>query len=149
MARILGLIPSTEELPFHQQAYHAAWSFGPGTVPNNTSVAYAIGSYTMPFDGELHASFNVVYGWLVNWFQHVQVSMLTSAPGPNWSPILLQMARSTSTHLRGQLPMYARWDNLVKGQVVNLSLYFQVGNGGIEVGCEAVAGSVRAVRIGS
>jgi hypothetical protein len=152
MARTLGLIPTTDDLPFQQQPYHVihfAEAGGPGEVLNDSSKPFVVGNFAMPWDGELHASLTVEYSWLAGYFQHVQASMVTSLPGPNWSPVLLQMAHSMSTRMRGQVPVYARWDNLMKGQVVNLSLYFQVGNGGIAVGCESVSGSVRATRMGA
>ena len=142
MPRIFGLIPSDEPMPFSQQFSN----IGGGTVGNNATGTFNVGTFTMPFAGELFADLTVVYSW--SGFQHVMVGIQLSTPAPTGWSQFQHLALQSST-LRSQLPMYATWSNLAKGQIVTLVLWGWVGGGGPSVAFEAISGTVRATRLGA
>jgi hypothetical protein len=142
MPRVFGLIPTTDDLPFAQQAYHLG---GPSIGNNAGWVGASIGTYQMPWDGELFAHLTTVYSFT----GHQQVTQyLSGSPGPAMNAQFTHVAIIGSGYLRGQMPLYGWWTNLLKNQVVTLTLMMYVGGGGSNVSCEVITGTVRAVRVG-
>lgn len=144
MPRIFGLIPSNEELPFQQQFFGVAG----GNIPNNGSATYAVGTYTMPWAGDLFASLTSTYYFAG--FQAVYPDLTPSIPTPNSAPTMYHTAfKNPGNPLRGQLPLMAWWTNLTKGQVITINARVTIGGGGPAVQYEGVWGTVRAVRVGA
>ena len=143
MPRIFGLVPTPEALPFAVGWFHVG---GP-TVPNNNSATCTLGTYTMPFDGELHANFTTVYSW--SGHQQGVVSLYSSTPQPGAFSWFTHIGlNDTGGTVRGQLPVHGCWSGLVKNQVVTVAMLFQAGGGGSNVAFEVASGYVRAVRVG-
>jgi hypothetical protein len=141
VSRTFGAIDSTDELPFYEQFYYV----GAGTVANNSSTNYAIGTVVMPWDGELYANFTVVYSW--TGYQQIATHLSNSSPTSSSTSFMTQVGGS-GTLTRGQLPIYATWQGLLKGQVVSLVALCLAGGGGPSVAFEGIAGTVRATRGG-
>jgi hypothetical protein len=139
--RLFGLIPTTDVLPFAQQAYY----LGGPSLPNNSGwVGYTIGTFQMPWDGELYAHLTTVYSFT----GHQQVAQyLSGSPGPAMNATYNHIAIIGSGSLRGQMPLYGRWTNLIRNQVVTLTLMILSGGGGSAVACEVISGTARAVRV--
>jgi len=141
MAKAAGLLLSDEELPFTMQHYYTG---GPGNVPNYSDVYYTIGTFQMPWDGQLFATFTAVYSW-TGGHQHVQAALLGCTPGVSDYSIFNAISTKAGG-TRGSIPMQAVWSSLAKNQVVTIVARCGTGNGGIVVNFENIAGSVRATR---
>lgn len=139
--RLWGLNLTNERLPFSQSYGYAGINQGIG---NSSSASYAAGSYTMPYAGNLTAAYTVNYSWPQNGHQMAAVHLYNSTPAPATSSYLNHIADNQNSYERGQLPIYAAWSNLVKGQVVSFVIYFLVGGGGPTVTFESWACTVRA-----
>lgn len=146
MPRIHGLIPSDSDLPYAEQHYLNAIG---GSVPNNSNVTYTIGTYNMPFPGDLFVSMTVEYTWPAGAFQQASPRLDASTPTPTTAPTLNHIAGAGTEIVRGQLPLYAYWSSLAQGTVVTIKMIFFTGGGGTAVGVDRVVGSARAVRLGS
>jgi hypothetical protein len=140
MGGLFGNAPTNEDLPFAQQFYY----LGFGLVGNSSASNYGIGSFVMPWAGTLFASFTVVVSWPGH--QHVQARLLYSSPNTSACSVAMVIGLCDYTNQAAQLPAYGYWANLVKGQVVNLAMYCEVGGGGNTANFEACGGTVRAVR---
>lgn len=139
--QIFGQHPSDLDLPFAEAHGQGA----PGLVVANASGAnIGAGSFTMPWDGSLTAAFTIVYSWQSNAHQHAVAHLAASSPVPATFSQFNHIGLSRAAVMRGQIPMYARWNDLVKNQVVNLGIYCGVGGGGWNVTFEWWAGNVRA-----
>lgn len=141
MPLFFGNIETTDELPFYEQYFYV----GLGTVGNNASANYSIGTVVMPWEGDLHAHLNVVYNW--TGYQQMATHVGNSSPAPTATSFMTQVGGSF-TLTRGQLPIYAQWQGLTKGQTVSLVVFCLAGGGGPSVAFETVAGTVRATHGG-
>jgi hypothetical protein len=139
--RLWGANKTDEDLPF-------ATTYGQGApglqVANATGGTVGAGSFTMPWAGSLTAAFTGVYLWQQNAHQQAQLHLGASSPGPTNYSALNQIAINDIGNMRGELPMYALWANLAKGQVVTFVIYLGVGGGGWPVTLQWWAGTVRA-----
>jgi hypothetical protein len=143
MPRIFGQIPTTDELPFQQLAL----AVGGGNIPNGGSAVYTVGTYTMPWDGELFASFTSTFYFAG--YQQVSPHLGSSIPVPNSYPTMNHIGfKNPGNPFRSQLPLMAWWVNLTRGQIITIKAGVNVGGGGNAVQFEGVWGTVRAVRVG-
>lgn len=145
MPRIFGLVPSDSDLPYAEQCYVVSLLT---SVPNNSNVTLTLGTYTMPFPGDLFATFTVDYTFPANTYQQASPRLDASTPTPNSAPTLNHIGGSGAEIMRGALPMYAYWSSLAQGTIVTIKMVFFSGGGGTAVGIDRAAGSVRAVRLG-
>lgn len=125
--RLWGNDLSDEEMPFAVSYIHG---YSGGVVGNNSVGALALGSYSMPWAGSLSATLTMSASWGQSGHQQWYVHFGNSSPGPNYNSVLTQVALNNITTMRGQLPAYATWQNLVKNQGVNLNVNIGVGGGG-------------------
>jgi hypothetical protein len=141
--RIFGQVPTIDPLPFHQWYMYATG----GSIANGGNAVYTLGTYTMPYDGELFASFTCTYSYLG--YQQVSPDLGSSTPLPNSYPTMNHIAvKSTGNPLRGQLPVMAWWTGLTKGQIITIKARVNVGGGGPAVTFGGIWGSLRSVRLG-
>jgi hypothetical protein len=132
---------SNEDLPFAHVHGHGA----PGMVVGNASGGYtACGWFTMPWAGNLTVTLTAVGSWVQGGHQQWSVHLASSSPSPNSYSFMHQICINNYTTMRGQLPAYAAWANLAKGQRVDFTLYMGVGGGGHNVTLEWWGETIRA-----
>jgi hypothetical protein len=139
--RLFGGNLSNEDLPFsvgYVQGYSG------GVVGNNSVGSIGLGSYTMPWYGNLSLNVLMSASWPQNGHQQWYIHLGNSTPGPTTNTVLTQIAINQYGSLRGQLPCYAQWQNLAKGTVVSFGLAIGVGGGGWNVTIEWWGATLRA-----
>jgi hypothetical protein len=114
------------------------------TVNNNSVGTIGVGSFYMPWAGNLSMTLTGVASWPQTGHQQWYLHLGNSSPGPNSASVLTQINLNNITTHRGQVPAYAMWLNLAKGQVVNFVLAVGVGGGGWNVSFEGWAATVKA-----
>jgi hypothetical protein len=117
------------------------------TWPDNSGYHLVdIGSFTMPWRGTAFLDMNIDFGWAgVDGYQHVQATMQYTNPTPtNYSNINV-VGSNQGGELAGNMPVYARWDDLAANLTVALTLGIYVGGGGPTASFYRISGSVRGM----
>lgn len=139
--RAWGADWSNEDLPFA----HVHGQGAPGMVIGNNSAGYTgAGWFTMPWAGNLAVTLTGVASWPQNGHQHWWINLGSSSPGPNSWSSMYQICINQYTTMRGQLPAYAMWFNLAKGQRVDFTIGVGVGGGGSNVTLEWWGETIKA-----
>lgn len=138
--RLFGNHPTQEDMPFA-----ITYGYAGGVVVANNSVAtLSVGSFSMPWTGNMSMTLTGVGSWSRNGHQQWYLHLGSSSPAPNYNSLLSQIAMNTLDTMVGQLPVYATWYNLAKGTVVSFVLVIGVGGGGWNVNLEAWSATVKA-----
>lgn len=139
--RLWGANPTDEDLPFAEGFGY----LGPGlVVGNGGSGTTSGGSFTMPWAGNLTAAYTGVCTWQQNGHQQAALHLGSSSPAPTSYSYMSSISMNFFGYNRVQIPMYAAWSGLAKGQVVSFVVYMYVGGGGWSVTLEALAATIRA-----
>jgi hypothetical protein len=133
MARQWGDHRTDEDLPF-AVAYGQGYSGG--VIGNNSVGTLGVGSFTMPWAGTLSATLTISATWPQNGHQQWYVHFGASSPYPTANSVLTTVNLNDLNTHRGQLPAYATWANLVKGQGVTFGINVGVGGGGTNLTLE-------------
>jgi hypothetical protein len=138
--RLWGNHISNEDMPFailHGQG-------GGGVVPNASGLYFSVGSFYMPWAGNLSLTLTAVGSWAQSGHQQWSVHLANSTPAPPSCSFFHQICINQYASMVGQLPAYAMWTNLAKGQVVTFTLYVGAGGGGHNVNFEGWSATVKA-----
>lgn len=139
--RLWGNHPTDEDMPF---AIGNTAVYSGVSVANLTNGTVAAGTFTMPWAGSMTVTATAAYSWPIESHQQVTLHLNASSPPPSSYSVMHQIALNRFSDLRGQLPMYATWANLVKGQQVNFYVTLGVGGGGATVLLEWISLTARA-----
>jgi hypothetical protein len=123
-ARQWGLIRVAEDTWVFEnlaaQTYNAPLTQG---VYNN----FAIGSFQMPFAGQLHAE--IYSEWTSNSYEQINTRLSASSPAPTVTSDVPRICDAAGGAWRGIQPCYAYWDNLTSGQTVTLTFSILAAGG--------------------
>jgi hypothetical protein len=139
--RLWGSHISNEDMPF---AVGYGQGYSGGVVGNGAVGSIGMGSYTMPWYGNLSAHVIMSASWPQSGHQQWYIHLGHSSPGPTTNSVLTEIGMNNLGLFRGQLPCYAQWQNLAKGTVVNFGLAVGVGGGGWNLTVEWWGITIRA-----
>jgi hypothetical protein len=134
-----GSLPSTEALPAAQFANCGVWS---NVIANNTQLTFEFGRFTMPWAGNLFATFYASASF--TGYQQLQLNPVTCSPTPDDAPIGFSITQNSQTDFHTVMA-WAGWA-LNPGALVIATCTFQVGNGGPNVTGDQFAVNFRTAR---
>lgn len=134
---VLGQIGNTENL-YNETAISYAASF---TVPNASSAAVTVASYTLPATGLVYVTARAGCQW-VSISQRVTVDLATSTPAPDyaWNGDMTCDGQGQQSYL--QVPVFGYWGLRTAGTLFTLRCRVLAGTGGTSVVCTWIYGHI-------
>lgn len=135
-----GDLQSTYQLPYFEMHYTNTdwvWSF-----PNGGQGAVNVTSFTMPWNGSVHAKADLAWGW--HGYQHVWNWFTAGTQTPDFAP--QSQSRNAWYYSLYCHDIYGIWNSVAAGTNFTITIYTVVGGGGPQIDLDGISLDIMAFR---